>query len=117
MAAIKSFSEPIVLLLGGRDKDLPWEDLAELVHKRVDQVVVFGEAAPKILNALSAGGNQTKPFSVTQVSTLHEAVKKAAEIIQPGDVVLLSPGGTSFDEFLDFEDRGKHFKHWVEELP
>jgi len=47
---------------------------------------------------------------------LCEAVNKAAGWIEPGDVVLLSPGGTSFDEFLDFEDRGKHFKHWVEEL-
>ena len=52
MAAIRSFDEPIVLMLGGKDKDLPWEDLAELVRERVDHVVVFGQAAEKILSAL-----------------------------------------------------------------
>jgi UDP-N-acetylmuramoylalanine--D-glutamate ligase len=116
MAAIKSFSEPIVLLLGGRDKDLPWADLVELVQKRVKKVVVFGESAPKIMGALRTAKNSIRPENVSQVSTLHEAVIKASTLIEPGDVVLLSPGGTSFDEFLDFEDRGKHFKHWVEEL-
>ena len=116
MAAIKSFSEPIVLLLGGRDKDLPWSDLAELVQKRVKKVVVFGESAPKIIDALRTGSSLMKAGNVIRVPTLHEAVTKAAEWIEPGDVVLLSPGGTSFDEFLDFEDRGRHFKHWVEEL-
>jgi UDP-N-acetylmuramoylalanine--D-glutamate ligase len=48
MAAIRAFDEPIVLMLGGRDKDLPWEELAALVHERVDHVVLFGEAADKI---------------------------------------------------------------------
>ena len=48
MAAIRSFDEPIVLLLGGRDKDLPWEELMQLVDERVDHVVLFGEAAEKI---------------------------------------------------------------------
>jgi UDP-N-acetylmuramoylalanine--D-glutamate ligase len=116
MAAIKSFSEPIVLLLGGRDKDLPWSDLANLVQKRVKKVVVFGESAPKIIDALRTGSSLIKAGNLIRVPTLHEAVTKAAEWIEPGDVVLLSPGGTSFDEFLDFEDRGRHFKHWVEEL-
>ena len=52
MAAIHSFTEPIVLLLGGRDKNLPWEDLAALVRQRVQHVVLFGEAAEKISAAL-----------------------------------------------------------------
>jgi UDP-N-acetylmuramoylalanine--D-glutamate ligase len=116
IAAINSFSEPIILLLGGRDKDLPWADLADLVQKRVKKVVVFGESAPKIMGALRTAKYSIKPENVSQVSTLHEAVIKATTLIEPGDVVLLSPGGTSFDEFLDFEDRGRHFKHWVEEF-
>ena len=45
---MEAFDEPLVLLLGGRDKDLPWEDLAQLVRQRVDHVVLFGEAAGKI---------------------------------------------------------------------
>ena len=48
MAALRSFREPMVLLLGGRDKDLPWENLAAMVHAQIDHVVLFGEAAEKI---------------------------------------------------------------------
>ena len=65
MAAIRSFDEPIVLMLGGKDKDLPWEDLAELVRERVDHVVVFGQAAEKILGALgSQKSGEKRPYSV-----------------------------------------------------
>ena len=116
IAAINSFSEPIVLLLGGRDKNLPWEDLARLIHHRVDHVIVFGEAAEKIIKAMNSTKPNRRPYSLTRVNTLHEAVIEAKEIIEPGDVVLLSPGGTSFDEFIDFEERGRKFRQWVEEL-
>jgi UDP-N-acetylmuramoylalanine--D-glutamate ligase len=50
------------------------------------------------------------------VNHLHDAVVKAAELAEPGDVVLLSPGGTSFDEFKDFAERGERFRAWVQEL-
>jgi UDP-N-acetylmuramoylalanine--D-glutamate ligase len=116
MAAIRSFDEPIVLLLGGRDKDLPWEDLAHLIGERVDHVVLFGEAAEKIeetINRLELG---EKRFTVSRAEHLHEAVIQAAEVAEAGDVVLLSPGGTSFDEFKDFAERGERFRAWVQEL-
>ncbi len=115
-AAIHSFDEPIVLLLGGRDKDLPWEDLAGLIHQRVEHVVLFGEAAEKILAALASTQSTQKPQSVDRVQHLQEAVQKAAQVAEAGDVVLLSPGGTSFDEFKDFEERGEKFRLWVQEL-
>jgi UDP-N-acetylmuramoylalanine--D-glutamate ligase len=114
-AAIRSFDEPIILLLGGRDKNLPWEDLATLVRARVDHVVIFGEAADKIEKALSAA-HAERPFSVKRVGPLHEAVLEAAKLAEPGDVVLLAPGGTSFDEFKDFEERGERYRLWVQEL-
>ena len=113
MADIRSFDEPLVLLAGGRDKDLPWEDFAALVHRRVDHLIVFGEAAPKILRAVGDSGQPT----ITRCNGLQEAVRAAAQIVQPGDVVLLAPGGTSFDEFKDFEERGRYFAQWVRELP
>jgi UDP-N-acetylmuramoylalanine--D-glutamate ligase len=116
IAAIHSFEEPIVLLLGGRDKDLPWEELMQLTSQRVDHVVLFGEAAEKIeKTAHRLGLSQMRP-TVTRVKGLHEAVVKAAEVAEAGDVVLLSPGGTSFDEFKDFAERGERFKVWVQEL-
>jgi len=118
-AAIAAFDEPLVLLLGGRDKDLPWQDLAELLKQRVDHVVLFGEAAPKIAAALEEAGAGTagqRPYSVDRVVHLHEAVEKAHAVAESGDVVLLSPGGTSYDEFKDFEERGERFRAWVQEL-
>lgn len=116
IAAIHSFSEPIILLLGGRDKNLPWEKLAGLIHQRVDHVVVFGEAAPKINNALGKSRSNTRPYSIFTTITLKEAIKAASEIAQPGHIVLFSPGGTSFDEYRDFEERGEAFKKWVNQL-
>ncbi|MFZ5884956.1 MAG: UDP-N-acetylmuramoyl-L-alanine--D-glutamate ligase [Chloroflexota bacterium] len=116
MAAIRSFEEPIVLLLGGRDKDLPWEDLLRLANERVDHIVLFGEAAEKIEKTAAGLGSGQRRFSLTRAGGLREAVHKAAEIAEPGDVVLLSPGGTSFDEFKDFAERGERFTAWVQEL-
>ena len=114
IAAIRSFEEPIVLLLGGRDKNLPWQDLAGLVHQRVEHVILFGEAAEKIEAAFGSPSGATR--TQTRCGGLREAVHKAAEVAGPGYVVLLSPGGTSFDEFKDFEERGERFKSWVQEL-
>ncbi len=115
MAAIHAFDEPIVLLLGGRDKNLPWEDIASLIHQRVDHVVVFGEAAELIQKAVSAVGG-ARSVDLHRVNDLKEAVLKAAEIASAGDVVLLSPGGTSYDAFKDFAERGEFFRKWVLEL-
>jgi UDP-N-acetylmuramoylalanine--D-glutamate ligase len=116
IAAIHSFEEPVVLLLGGRDKNLPWGDLAALVHERVDHVVLFGEAAEIIAAALGKQVPGQRPFTLERCKSLSEAVWVASRVAEPGDVVLLSPGGTSFDEFRDFEERGEGFRKWVSEL-
>ncbi len=116
LAAIRAFDESIVLLLGGRDKDLPWEDLMRLVGKRVDHVVLFGEAAEKIMHTAQALGLRENGSRIARVQGLHDAILKAAEVAEAGDVVLLSPGGTSFDEFKDFAERGERFREWVLEL-
>lgn len=115
MAAIRSFEEPLVLLLGGRDKDLPWDDLAALVRQRVDHVILFGEAADKIAAAIERARGP-RPETLDRCARLEEAVQVAARVAGPGDVVLLSPGGTSFDEFRDFEERGERFRQWVQQL-
>ena len=116
IAAIRVFDEPIVLLLGGRDKNLPWEELMQLVGERVDHVVLFGEAAEKIQKTADSLGLRENGLKLMRVSGLHEAVIKAAEVAESGNVVLLSPGGTSFDEFKDFAERGERFREWVQEL-
>jgi UDP-N-acetylmuramoylalanine--D-glutamate ligase len=77
-------------------------------------VVLFGEAADKIQKTADSLGLGTERFS--RADGLHEAVIQAAEVAEPGEVVLLSPGGTSFDELKDFSERGERFREWVQEL-
>lgn len=115
MADIRSFSEPIVLLLGGRDKDLPWGELAALVRQRVDHVILFGEAAEKIQAALAQAGGP-RPYTLERCTNLEAAVAAAARTASEGDIVLFAPGGTSFDQFRDFEERGEAFRKWVSAL-
>ncbi len=119
IAAIHSFEEPLVLLAGGRDKDLPWDKFAEVVQERVDHLILFGEAAEIISQAMENNPgrkNSTRPHTIQRCADLHTAVLAAAQTAEAGDVVLLSPGGTSFDEFKDFEERGERYRTWVNKL-
>ena len=116
MAAIEAFEGPLGLLLGGRDKNLPWDDLAQLIHQRVRAVVLFGEAAGLIEKALGAVKKGETLQVISRCNTLEEAVQAAAKLAQPGDTVLLSPGCTSFDAFKDFEERGEYFRKLVNAL-
>jgi UDP-N-acetylmuramoylalanine--D-glutamate ligase len=120
IAAVRSFDEPLVLLLGGRDKDLSWDELADLSLQRVDRLIVFGEAAGKIVRTvIGAAENmdlRLQPGWLVRCEGLRQAVEIASRIVRPGDVVLLSPGGTSFDEFIDFEERGECFRQLVMQL-
>ena len=109
-----AFDEPLVLLAGGRDKQLPWEEFARVVSQRVDHLIVFGEAADLILSVIDR--SLPRPFTLDHCQSLSEAVQAAARRVSPGDVVLLSPGGTSFDEFHDFEERGERYREWVNNL-
>jgi UDP-N-acetylmuramoylalanine--D-glutamate ligase len=116
IAALESFDEPIVLLAGGRDKDLPWDKLGTLIRQKVDHLVLFGETVNLIADAVGSPEPGMRPFTIDRCEGLEEAVQTAASRVEPGDIVLLSPGGTSFDEFIDFEERGKRFIKWVKEL-
>ena len=79
-------------------------------------MIIFGEAADLVQNAVGDIEPGERPFSIDLCEGLEEAVKKASTRVEPGDVVLLSPGGTSFDEFIDYEERGRRFTKWVKEL-
>ncbi|MCA9976642.1 MAG: hypothetical protein KC413_12860, partial [Anaerolineales bacterium] len=112
LAALTSFREPLVLLAGGKDKDMVWDEWTRQVTERVRHVVLFGELAQMLQERLLAAGYQR----ITRVETLAEAVKAAWETAVVGDVVLLSPGGTSFDAFVDFAARGEAFRQLVKAL-
>jgi UDP-N-acetylmuramoylalanine--D-glutamate ligase len=130
VAALKSFDEPLVLLAGGRDKHLPWDEAARLMLQRTRHVILFGEAVELIAGALEAESKKletknqgpeddhrphpgkSKPM-LHRCVTLEDAVAVAAQVARPGDVVLLSPGCTSFDAFKDFVERGERFRELV----
>lgn len=121
LAALNAFEEPLVLLAGGRDKDLPWQAFAEIVVQRVRAIVLFGEAADLIGGHVEAALGRVEPGNVTletiiAAGTLESAVHEVVRIAQSGDVVLLSPGGTSFDAYRDFAERGEHFRQLVNAL-
>lgn len=116
IAALLSFDAPIVLLAGGRDKKLPWEEFARIASERVVHLVLFGEAAPMIERVMAGCFDRERPARrpvLHQAGDLGGAVAQAARVARPGDVVLLSPGGTSFDAFKDFAERGDRFKQMV----
>ena len=115
VAAIRSFDVPIVLLAGGRDKHLPWEEMAALTWRKVRHLVLFGECADLIDRAMVETKDPGAPQQtvIHRAGTLPQAVDLAAELARPGDVVLLSPGGTSFDAYRDFVARGEHFRDLV----
>jgi UDP-N-acetylmuramoylalanine--D-glutamate ligase len=112
LAALRSFDEPIVLLLGGRDKNLPLGEMMREAKARCRAVVCFGEAGPMMAGAAEQAG-----IEAVRVSTLAEAVEAAAGVAQSGDVVLLSPACTSFDAYPNFEQRGIDFRALVSRLP
>src|SRR5436190_6122322 len=114
LAGIRSFSEPAVLLLGGRDKNLPLEDLAVEAMLRCRSVVLFGESGEKLVQAFrKTGANEAV---VRRVEGLSEAVETARMLARPGDVVLLSPACTSYDAYDSFDQRGEHFRSLVGQM-
>ncbi len=112
VAGLRSFEQPIVLLLGGREKALPLDPLLALVPQKCRAVVCFGEAGESFERSLKDRG-----VPVRLVPALDDAVAAAATLALPGDVVLLAPAGTSFDAYPNFEARGEAFRRLVRALP
>lgn len=118
VAALYSFTEPIVLLAGGKDKHLPWSEAARLILQRTKTVILFGEAAELIANEIELARQElmVEKTNIHRCANLDQAVTLAAQVAQPGNVVLLSPGCTSFDAFSSFAERGDRFKTLVKAL-
>lgn len=118
LAALDSFSEPLILLAGGKDKNMVWDTWARRVLARVKRVILFGALGELLEETLrqNAPGNGTEPPPVRRVETLEEAVAAARAAAVAGDVVLLAPGGTSYDAYPDFVARGEAFRALVGQL-
>ena len=111
IAGLQSFARPIVLLAGGKDKALPLGEWVDEVCRRCAAVVLFGEAGPMLQAALGTRWQGRAPL--VYAPQLPEAVAKARSLAESGDVVLLSPACTSFDQYPNFEVRGRHFAELV----
>ena len=107
--AVASFSTGVHLILGGKDKDSDYTQLAELLRTRVRAIYTIGSAAAKIENQLRG------VVSILSCQTLEKAVSAAASAARPGEVVLLAPACSSFDQFENYEQRGRVFKELVNE--
>lgn len=117
IAGLNSYNERIVLIAGGRDKHLDYDPIAKPIIEHVDTLIVMGETAEKIKNAVTRElENQKKTLKIIKVANVEEAVKTAREIAKPNEIVLFSPASTSFDMFKNFEERGKKFKEEVNKL-
>jgi len=108
--SLASFSVPVILLAGGVDKGGDYAPLEDGIRQKVRRLVLFGEAKAIIAEAL---GNLTE---TAMVEDIQAAVRDAAKHAQPGDVVLLSPACSSFDQFRNYAERGKIFKQLVQAL-
>ena len=109
----------VVLLLGGHDKMTDLASLAAAVRARCRAAVCYGEAGPRIAAALEApeaGEGDELALDVVRAPRLRDAFAEAARLARPGDVVLLSPACSSFDEFSNMAERGRLFKALVAEL-
>ncbi len=110
-AALRSFTEPLVLMLGGRDKHLPLEDMLVEAERTCRAIVCFGESGHTLAEAAAAIN-----VPVHEAETMPEGFEVAAGLAQAGDIVLLSPACTSFDAYPNFEARGEEFRALVHRL-
>lgn len=108
--ALESFPGKIHIILGGKDKGSDYTILRELLKERVKRVYTIGAAAGKIEEQISGAA------PITSSGTLENAVRKAAQFAEQGDIVLLAPACASFDQFNSYEHRGQVFKQVVQDL-
>ena len=114
IAGLRSFSEKVILIAGGYDKHIPYEVLGPEVVAHVKKLVLVGATAPKIeASVRQAEGFDESQLPIYTLTDFEEAVKKARDLAQEGDIVIMSPASASFDLFKNFMERGNRFKEIV----
>lgn len=115
IALLKSFDGNVILIAGGYDKNLSYDELGAFLPGHIKALVLMGATAAKIeaayMNHIEKEG--LEPVPVLKADNMEDAVKKAYNIAQSGDIVLLSPASASFDLYANFMERGNHFKEIV----
>ncbi len=117
IAGLNCFDKKLILIAGGKDKGVSFDELGPAVCQHVKSLYLTGLTAEKILNAVQNASESVGEMpSVHIIDDFRDTVLAAAQEAQEGDIVLLSPASTSFDKFKNFEDRGNTFRKIVEEL-
>ena len=114
IAALEAFEEPKIIIAGGYDKGLAFDELGEKIAQKAKAAVLIGKTATKIAAAIQAAGKTS--VQVEFASSMAEAVNCANRLAQNGDVVLLSPACASYDMFTNFQQRGQEFTKLVNQL-
>lgn len=109
IAGLKAFDRKVILIAGGKDKNVPYTPLGKVARDTVKLAILMGPTADKIEEAIRAYSD----LPVLRVSGMEEAVQTAHALAKPGDIVFLSPASTSFDRYRNFEERGDHFRREV----
>ena len=112
---LKVFKDKVILIAGGKDKGIPYDDLGQPIAEKVKILILIGKTADKIEAALK-NYKKDNNVKIIKCTSYDEVVKTAHSIAKDGDVVILSPASTSFDMFSNFEERGNLFKKLVNEL-
>ena len=114
IAGLRSFSQKLILIAGGYDKHVPFEPLGPEIVDHVKTLVLCGATAPKIEAAVRNAPNYSPGNpEILHEEDFYEAIRLAARVARPGDVVILSPAGPAFDKFKNFMVRGREFKKTV----
>lgn len=116
IVALEAFDEPKVIIAGGYDKGLPFDQLGARIANRAKAVILIGQTARKIAQAIEEARRDRPTPAVMLAESLAQAVQIASEHADPGDVVLLSPACASYDMFENFQQRGCQFAELVGQL-
>ncbi len=108
--ALENFTQPVILILGGRNKGIVFDDLTKPVCRNTKKIIAIGEARKEIQSVLEP------VIAVEAASSMVDAVQRAQRASEPGDIVLLSPACASFDMYASYAQRGEDFRRAVEKL-
>ena len=115
-AGLRSFTQKVILIAGGKDKGVPFDPLGAEIIEHVKKLVLTGLTADKIRAAVENAPGYSGEPEIFTVPDFRDAVVRASELAEAGDIVILSPACTSFDRFRNFEERGNYFKEIVNGL-
>lgn len=112
MAGLKAFDRKVILIAGGYDKHIPYDPLGPVAADTVKTAILMGATADAIEQAIRACSD----LPIRRVANMEEAVQQADALAADGDIVFMSPASASFDMYVNFEERGEHFRRLVEAL-